>query len=200
MFNKILLFLLGGKGWKGSWVTKLALGNTAPTRTVPGFRGPSRGPTDLGIQGSEAGPKTIPGGGPGAALEPRDAVPPSSDARAAGHSPCSPRRTSETRARSLAAKSVQRPPRRSKTRRASARRMGQLEPIKGQAARVPERLRLRALRSARRCYATALPSAPLSRQAPPRRPGSLQTAGNLVPAIESGECMAPPPWGAPGSS
>lgn len=95
MFNKILLFLLGGKGWKGPRVTELALGKTAPTRTVPGFDGPPRGPADLRIQGSEAGPKTIPGGSPGTALEQRDAVPPLADARAAGHSPCSPRRTSK---------------------------------------------------------------------------------------------------------
>lgn len=188
MFNKILLFLLGGKGWKDPRVTELALGKTAPTRTVLGFRGPPREHADLRVEGSKAGPKTIPGGGPGTALEPRDAVPPLADARAAGSLTMFAAADFETR--NLAAKSGKRPPHNSRTRRASARQTRQLEPLKGRTARVPARLRLRALRSALRCCAT-VSSAPPG-QAPPRRPSGLQTAGNLAQELESGERVDPP--------
>lgn len=69
--------------------------------------------------------------------------------------------------RSLAAKYEKRPPHGSKTRRWSARQTRQLEPLKGRTARVPARLRLRAQRSAPRCYAPVSPAP---------RPGPTQEA------------------------
>lgn len=164
------------------------MGETAPTRTVPGFRGPPRGPADLRIEGSEAGPKTIPGGGPGTALEPRDTVPPLVDARAAGHSPCSPRRTSKRGAWRQSMRNVLRTVARPGDRARGRRDSSSL------------------LRGGRHgfqrdcgCARSAPPSvamhqsAPPPGQAPPRRPSRPKTAGNLAQELESGSAWILPP-------